>query len=112
LRNVSDWAETMLHKKAQNWPSVLGRVEYAEPMMVGDDYDAHWGGDVHYSYSVNGASYSASYYFRAYSNEDAEDLVQEWRNRRVVVHYFPGNPSRSVFIPEEQNISPMTVRDG
>ncbi len=102
LRNVSDWAESKLHQEAQNWPSVLGTVEYAEPMMVGDDYDAHWGGDLHYSYSVDGNSYSSSYYFRAFSEDDARDQVEQWRNRTVVVRYFARNPARSVLILEEQ----------
>jgi hypothetical protein len=102
LRNVSNWAESKLHNEARNWPSVDGDVEYAEPMIVGEDENTHWVGDLHYRYSVNGTSYSASHYFRADSNEDARELVQEWRSRKIVVHYFTGNPSRSVFIPEEQ----------
>jgi hypothetical protein len=102
LRNVSDWAENRLHKEAQNWPSVSGTVEYAEPMMGGDDSDAHWGSDLHYSYSVDGKSYSASYYFRASSEEDARELVKGWRNREILVHYFPANPARSVFVPQDE----------
>jgi hypothetical protein len=103
LRNVSDWAEARLQKVARNWPSVPGTVEYAEPAMVGEDRDLHWGGDLHYSYSVDGESFSDSYYFRAWSEEDAKELVEGWRNRKIVVHYFRGNPARSVFVPEEQD---------
>ena len=86
-------------------PSADAIVDYAEPKIAGDDENTHWVGDLHYSYSVNGNSYSASHYFRASGNDDAEDLVKEWRSRRIVVHYFPGNPSRSVFIPQEQHPS-------
>jgi len=109
LRNVSDWAEGRLHKEARNWPAAHAIVDYAEPMIVGEDENTHWVGDLHYCYSVNGTSYSASHYFRASSRDDARDLVKEWRNRRIVVHYFLGNPSLSVFIPEEQDASAMTV---
>jgi len=101
LRNVSDWAENRLYKAAQNWLSVPGTVEYAEPMMVGEDSDAHWGSDLHYSYSVDGNSYSASFYFRALSEEDARELVKGWRNRKILVHYLPANPARSIFVPQE-----------
>jgi hypothetical protein len=109
LRSVSDWAENGLHKEARNWPSVPGSVEYAEPMLVGEDNDAHWGGDLHYSYSVDGNSYSDSYYFRASTEQDARNQVEQWRSRKIIVHYFPGNQARSVFISEEQDLSAATV---
>jgi hypothetical protein len=102
LRNVSDWAERRLDREAQHWPSVTGTVEYAEPMIVGEDNSAHWGGDLHYSYSVDGNPYSNSYYLRAAGEDDARDQVKQWRNGKVIVHYFAGNPARSVLILEEQ----------
>jgi hypothetical protein len=109
LRNVRGWAEGRLYKEARNWPSADAIVDYAEPKIAGDDENTHWVGDLHYSYSVNGNSYSASHYFRASGNDDAKDQVKEWRSRRIVVHYFPGNPSRSVFIAQEQNPFAVTV---
>jgi hypothetical protein len=105
LRNVSDLAERKLNEKAKSWPAVSTVVEYAEPMMVGDDENAHLGTDIHYAYSVDGYSYAGSYYFRAYSEDDAEDTASQWRNRRILVHYFPDNPSRSVLIPDEQDLT-------
>jgi hypothetical protein len=105
LRNVSDLAEMKLNVKAKNWPAVSTIVEYAEPMMVGEDRDAHWGTDIHYAYSVDGSSFSGSYYVRAYGQEDAEDIARKWRKRKIVVHYFPGDPSRSVLIPDEQDLA-------
>ena len=107
LRNVSDLAEKKLNEKAKSWPAISTVVEYAESVLVGEDQDAHWSGDIHYSYSVDGYSYSGSYYVRALDQDDAEDILQKWRNRRILVHYFPGNPSRSVLIPDEQD--PMGV---
>jgi hypothetical protein len=111
LRNVSDWAESILQAKARYWLSTYATVEYAEPMIVGEDRDAHWVGEVHYSYSVDGNSYSQSYYLRATGEDDARDLVEGWRNRRIVVHHFPGNPARSVLIPEEQDRSATTATE-
>jgi hypothetical protein len=69
------------------------------------DDEAHWGGELHYSYSVDGSSYSNSYYFRGYDEDGARELMEGWRDRRIVVHYFAGNPARSVFIREEQDQS-------
>jgi hypothetical protein len=57
LQNVSDWAEHRLDKEAQKWPSISGTVEYAEPIINEDNYP-NWGGELHYSYSVDGNSYS------------------------------------------------------
>ena len=100
LRNVSDWAESKLQRAARSWPSVSAVVEYAEARVVDDE--AHWGGELHYRYSVDGATYSDSYYFRAYGQSDAEEQVRPWRDRNIVVHYYPGDPRRSVFVPQEQ----------
>ena len=102
LRNVSEWAERSLQKQASNWPSAEATVEYAEPRMVGGDDNLRWVGDLHYKYSVDGSVYSGSYYFRAYGEEDAREQAESWRSQKLVVHYFPGNPLRSVLIVSEQ----------
>jgi len=102
LQNVSDWAERRLDKEAQKWPCISGTVEYAEPIILSEDNYANWGGELHYSYSVDGKSYSNSYYLRAAGEEDARNQVERWRNGNVIVHYFAGNPARSVLILEEQ----------
>ena len=102
LRNVSDWAEHKLDKEALKWPSMSGTVEYAEPIILNEDTYAKWGGELHYSYSVDGNSYANSYYLRAAGEEDARDQVEQWRNAKVIVRYFAGNPARSVLILEEQ----------
>jgi hypothetical protein len=100
LRNVSDWAQSVLRKQAKNWPLVSATVKYAEPRIIDDD--AHWAGEMTYEYLVEGTSYSGTYYFRAYGEEEAREQVHPWRGRKLIVHYYPGNPARSVFIPEEQ----------
>jgi hypothetical protein len=105
---VSTWAEGRLHSEAKNWPSVSAEVDYAEPRIFDDD--GHWGGELRYAYSVDGASYSNSYFFRAFGEDDAQQQVEPWRNRKVIVHYYPGNPARSVFIPEEQ-VQPAVLDD-
>jgi hypothetical protein len=105
FRNVSDWAEGTLQKNARLWPSVEAVVEYAEPMMVGDEDDLHWVGDLHYKYSVDGSTYSASHYFRASGQQHARERVQAWRGEKLIIHCFPGNASRSVFIENEQHPS-------
>jgi hypothetical protein len=112
LRNVSDWAEGALQKQATNWPSAEATVEYAEPMMVGEDDDLHWVGDLHYKYSVDGCSYSGSQYFRALGGEDAREQVEVWRGLKLAIHYFPGNPGKSVFIASEQEPSQRLASSG
>jgi hypothetical protein len=37
----------------------------SEPIILNEDNYANWGGELHYSYSVDGNSYSNSYYLRA-----------------------------------------------
>jgi hypothetical protein len=103
LRNTSALAERKLREQAMTWPSTQGIVNYAEPRIVGEDTDARWVGDVSYSYSVDGESFSGSYYFAALSEDDAREMVEPWRQRKIIVHYFRGNPARSVFIPAEQH---------
>lgn len=112
FRNVSEWAENSLQKSARQWPSAEATVEYAEPMMVGDDGDLHWVGDLHYKYSVDGCTYSASHYFRAFNQDDARERVEAWRGRKLIIHYFPGNVSRSVFIENEQHPPPAVQNPG
>lgn len=102
LRKLSDWARSSLQKQARNWPSTEGTVEYAEPMIAGEDEDTHWVGELHYTYSVDGCAYSDSHNFRAYDEEDAKEQVEPWRGRKLIIRYFPGNPARSVFIEREQ----------
>ena len=105
LRNVSYRAESSLRTQARNWPSAEASVEYAEPMIVGDGEDAHWVGDLYYAYSVDGAIYSGSHYFRVCDQADANEQVGKWRGQKLVVRYSRGNPAHSIFIPDEQNIS-------
>jgi hypothetical protein len=71
LRNVSEWAEKRLQREAINWPSTEASVEYAEPLISEVDDRAHWVGELRYSYSINGCSYSSSHYFRAFGEDDA-----------------------------------------
>jgi hypothetical protein len=108
LRNVSEWAEKRLEKEAINWPSTEARVDYAEPRISDVDDRPRWVGELHYSYSIDGCCYSSSHYFRAFGEEDAKEQVESWRGRKVIVHYFPGNPARSVFIESEQHPAPVT----
>jgi len=103
LRNKSEWVEKRLQKEAINWPSTEARVDYAEPRISDVDDRAHWVGELHYSYSIDGCAYSASHYFRACGEEDAKQQVELWRGRKLITHYFPGNPARSVFIESEQH---------
>lgn len=102
LRNVSDWAEGSLQRQASTWPSAEATVEYAEPRIADAEDRPHWLGELHYAYTVDGRSYSSSHYFRARGEDDAKELVEPWRGRKLIIHYFPGNPARSVFIEGEQ----------
>ena len=107
LRDL-DWIAKKLQDRAASWPSVPATVEYAEAMIAGDDNTTRWVGDLHFSYSVDGNTYSNSHYFRASDEEEARESVQAWRNRRIIVHYLPGNPARAVFIPQEQDTADRT----
>lgn len=71
--------------------------------MVGEGRAAHWVGELSYSYSVDGDYYSGFYHLPASGEDQASRWVQGWKDRRVVVHYAPGNPSQSVLVIEEQN---------
>jgi len=42
-------------------------------MIVGDDQDTHWVGDLHYKYTVDGCTYSASHYFRAFDERRRDE---------------------------------------
>jgi hypothetical protein len=71
--------------------------------MIGEGRAAHWVGELSYSYSVDGNYFSGFYHSPASGEDRATRWVQGWKDRRVVVHYAPENPSQSVLIVEEQN---------
>ena len=57
-----------------------------EPRISDVDDRPHW---VHYSYSINGCSYSSSHYFRAFGEEDAKEQIEPWRGAEDHHSLFP-----------------------
>jgi len=103
LRMVGTWISRRAQNRARNWPYVYGTVEHAEPKMIGDGRTAHWIGELAFSYSVDGAYYSGFCPLPASGEDQAWNSVRGWKDRKVIVHYWPRNPSRSVLIVEEQD---------
>jgi len=92
-----------MQMRAKDWPYTHGTVEHAEPKMVGEGRSGYWVGELAYSYSVGGEYYSGILQLPASSEDAAWDAVRGWKDRKVIVHYMPTAPSRSMLVMEEQD---------
>lgn len=103
LRKLTSLSNRRLQERARDWPYVHGRVEHAEPKMIGEGNAGCWVGELAYSYSVEGEYFSGTFHLPARSEDKAWDAVQGWKGRPLIVHYLRQKPEISTVIMEEQD---------
>jgi hypothetical protein len=91
-----------VRKRAKDWPSVQAIIEHTRSRQLDNDEGKGWVGELAYSYSVNGEYYAGFHHFTARHEADAERSIEGWKDRRVMAHYKPNDPSVSVLLVEEQ----------
>lgn len=109
LRKFTFRMNRKLQESAKDWPYVYGKIEHAEPEMIGKGETAYWAGRLSYSYTVDGEYYSGFFHFEAANEKKAWEAVLGWKNRTVIVHYLPDNPQKSILIMDEQNQPPKLL---
>jgi hypothetical protein len=109
VRKLTSLANRKLQDRAREWPYVYGRVEHAEPKMVGGGNAGYWVGELAYSYSVEREYFSGTFHLPARSEDAAWDAVQGWKDRPLIVHYLRHRPQVSAVIPEEQDQPPKLL---
>jgi hypothetical protein len=93
------WMKT---RGALSWPSAQGTVSGASVQTAGSKHLKPWVGQLTYTYIVNGEYYSGSHFIGAVSKKRAEDAVEGWSGRLVVVRYSPVRHEDSVLVKSDQ----------
>ena len=89
-------------RHAHSWPSAQGTIMAAQVRRSADSSLQPWVANLTYSYVVNGEYYSGFHRFRARSERRAEEKINGWKDRMVVVRYSPDKPSVSVLLKSDQ----------
>ena len=92
------------HEEFQDdWPSTVGTVESIDSEAIPGDRAGTLfvGGELSYSYSVNGEYYAGFYRLAAGTQSEAHAMLQGWKGRRATVRYCPQNHALSVMVPYE-----------
>jgi hypothetical protein len=66
------------------------------------DRSNRWVGELTYSYIVEGEYYSGFHPLMARSERRAEELIEGWNGRSVVVRYSPRKHAISVLLKDDQ----------
>lgn len=92
-----------IRRTAKDWPCVQATIEFARARKLGQEDDgAGWVGELAYSYSVNGEYFSGFYHFSAKNKKHANELVEGWKDRKIMVRYKLDQPEISVLHIDEQ----------
>ena len=89
-------------RHAHSWPSAQGTVSSAHVKRGKDVYTQPWVADLIYTYVVNGEYYSGSYRLKARSERRAEQKVEGWKGRMIVVRYSPDHHDVSTLLKADQ----------
>jgi hypothetical protein len=88
----------------KHWPIVNARVEQTRVIHVrgrGLSFPRYYPA-ILYSYQVNGQFYSGESQLNRSSldADDAMEMAQPWLHRKILVHYNPKNPDKSIYLGE------------
>src|SRR5579872_4026998 len=90
------------YRHAHSWPSAQGRISGAQVHRGRDTYFQPWAATLTYTYVVNGEYYAGSYKLEARSETKAEQKIEGWKDRMVVVRYSSGHPEISTLLKSDQ----------
>ena len=90
------------YRHAHSWPSTQGRISGAQTLRTGNSYTRPWLAKLTYTYVVQGEYYAGSYPLRARSERKAEQRIEGWKDRMVVVRYSREHPDVSTPLKSDQ----------
>lgn len=93
------WFKT---RHANSWPSAQGSIQSTQVRASSDSYIQPWLATLTYTYLVNGEYYSGFYRLRARSERRAEQKIEGWKGRMVVVRYSPDKHDVSTLLKSDQ----------
>jgi len=90
------------YRHAHSWPSAQGRVSGAQVHRGRDSYFHPWSAVLTYTYIAEGEYFAGTYRLRARSERKAEEKVDGWKDRMVVVRYSPKHREVSTLLKSDQ----------
>lgn len=91
-RAIAKW---LLLRQASHWPLANAQLLRGDP-----DPDVR---EIHYSYQVNGAYYSGSFWLKKFKKMSLSELA----SRSVLIRYKPDSPEISFLLDSDQAGPPM-----
>ena len=75
---------------------------WAKARTPNGDRSNRWVGELTYSYVVDGEYYSGFHHLNAFSERAAEELIEGWQGRSVMVRYSKRKPDISLLLKDDQ----------
>jgi len=89
-------------RHAHSWPSAQGTVLSVSTGSSGGGHFERWVAQLTYTYVVDGQYYSGVHTIRARSERRAEERIEGWKGRVVVVRYSPTKHEVSTLLRSDQ----------
>lgn len=89
-------------RSAHSWPSAQGTIRSTQVSRSGDRYFHPWAAKLSYTYIVNGEYFAGEYRLKARTEERAQQKVEGWKDRMIVVRYSPEKPDLSTILTSDQ----------
>jgi hypothetical protein len=87
-------------RHASSWPSAQGTITGTAARTEG--HSSMWVGELTYTYVAEGQYYSGLRSLRARSKRRAEEKIEGWKGRMIVVRYSPRNHEISTVLKSDQ----------
>ncbi len=68
----------------------------------GDQYFHPWAAKLTYTYIVNGEYFAGEYRLRARTEQRAQEKVEGWKDRMIIVRYSPAKSDLSTILKSDQ----------
>jgi hypothetical protein len=97
-----------VRRSAKSWPIAQGTIEHVRARTLDQDEGKGWVGELAYSYSVNGEYFAGFHHFTARNESHANELIEGWKDRKVMVRYRMDQPGMSALLLDEQQPAPFS----
>jgi hypothetical protein len=93
-----------LEEQARTWPMAEGTVSGCRVKRAEDPPDSWyvWQVELTFSYVANGEYYSGTSLLPPETEGEAAELARRWKDRKLLVRYFPEDASQSVVLMQDQ----------
>ncbi|MGA8491964.1 MAG: DUF3592 domain-containing protein [Terriglobales bacterium] len=106
IRRARKQRSQQLEAQARTWPQAQGTVSECRVKRAGDPPDRWyvWQVELTFSYVANGEYYSGTSLLPPETEGEAAELAQRWKDRKLLVRYFPEDASKSVVLMQDQTV--------